>query len=191
MGGALSVYLHKTQTTAIRGSHCIPSFSSANLRHACICYFFQSRGTQLSAQQNYLQSFPQMVPLSGTPFPGSLTLLSEKGPELQGWDQSEAREVLIPNLKKHLSWGWVPFCCWIAFHPKHSCASLSNSRFCLNSRFCSLERLYLKYHPSLLSLYYPKYLFFFIVLITSWHILNVYRLFLFFCPLKQTMLCKS
>ena len=37
-----------------------------------------------------------MVPLSGTPFPGSLTLLSEKGPELQGWDQSEAREALSP-----------------------------------------------------------------------------------------------
>lgn len=118
VGGALSVYLHKTQTTAIRGSHCIPSFSSANLRHACICYFFQSRGTQLSAQQNYLQSFPQMVPLSGTPFPGSLTLLSEKGPELQGWDQSEAREVLTLRFGRnrvhlHLK-AWVTFCSsWI------------------------------------------------------------------------------
>ena len=75
-----------SSTAAIRGSHCIPSFSSANLRHACISYFFQSKGTQLSAQQNYLQSFPQMVPLSGTPFPESLSLLSEKGPELWGWD---------------------------------------------------------------------------------------------------------
>ena len=104
VGGALSVYLHKTQTTAIRGSHCRKrAFSSANLRHACIYYFFQSRGTQLSAQQNYLQSFPQMVPLSGTPFPGSLTLLSEKGPELQGWDQSEAREALTLRFSREPS----------------------------------------------------------------------------------------